>query len=102
MRFLFPGVENKVANEALLLICASILKAFWICATSYCTKGSCSSNPMAWKRASIRRALLSCSWVLFDAVPETEAKKAHRTFRDKPSRAFRNNPIVRGVNKTSE
>lgn len=79
MRFLFPGVANKVANEAFLLLFASILKAFLICVTSYWTKGSCSSNPMVWKRASIRKASLSCIWMLFDDVSvEMEEKKAHQ------------------------
>jgi hypothetical protein len=81
MRFLFPGVANKVVNEAFLLLSASIFKAFWICAISYWTKGSRSSNPKAWKRASIRKALLSYGWMLFDDIPvEAKKKKAYQTF----------------------
>jgi hypothetical protein len=75
MRLLFPGVANKVANDAFLLLSASVLRAFLICATSYWTKGSCSSNPMAWKRASVRKASLSYSRMLFDDISvETEEK----------------------------
>jgi hypothetical protein len=77
MRFLFPGVANKEANEAFFLLSSSILKAFWICATSYKTNGSFSSNPIAWKRASIRKALLSCGWMLFGAIPvESKERKS--------------------------
>jgi len=75
MRFLFPGVENRVENVAFFLVRCSILKALWICVTSYRTKGSFSSNPIAWKRARIRKAFLSCSWTPFNAMITVETKE---------------------------
>jgi hypothetical protein len=78
-----------------LSISFSILNACKIFAISYWTKGSRSSNPAAWKRASIRAALQFYSRVSIDESLRRRERKAYHSFRYKPPRALRNKPMVR-------
>lgn len=80
MRFLFPDVAKREANEASLSISFSILNACKIFAISYWTKGSRSSNPAAWKRASIRAALQFYSRVSIDESLRRRERKAYHSF----------------------
>jgi hypothetical protein len=59
IRFLFPGVANRVAKETLLFILFSIVRERRICSISKRTRGFRSSKPTEWKWASILAALLS-------------------------------------------
>ena len=59
IRFLFPGVANRVAKETLLFTLCSIVRERRICSISKRTRGLCSSKSTEWKWASILAALLS-------------------------------------------